>query len=164
MNMSAAWRKWLKVFLVANLVVSPIFLCIAIGCSSYVLWFTHHAIRVEGRVIGFDEHQVEDETAQTSSPPVTYSPIFEFKLSDGGEHVVHSAAGSNPPGFVIGQSVSVLALPNHPEIANIESFDQLWGLVLGFGIAAVLTATIGLIGRFSILGRKTFAEISMLPS
>ena len=153
-----SWRRWLKIYFVVNLLLAPIFLCIAVGFAAYSSWFLHRAVKVDGVVIGLEG------TRWDANAPVSYSPVFKFALPDGMDRVVHSSTGSSPAGFSVGEHVPVVLMPSDPGGAKIESFGQVWGLALGFGIVSVVTAFVGLYGRFVVLRRRKFAEISIWPA
>ena len=121
------------------LVVAPIFLVVAIGMSAYENDFLRHSLRAQAFVVQMEEIK----STETESPQSTYAPVFTFRVA-GTEHTVHSNSGSNPPAFVVGQSVSILYDPDSPEHAQIASWGQQWGLVFGFGIGAFVTGVLGL--------------------
>jgi len=63
-----------------------------------------------------------------------YHPRFAFETPDGREMVVESSFGTNPPSFRPGQQVVVLFDPSEPKDARINTFAQLWGVAIVFGI------------------------------
>src|SRR5580698_4095219 len=106
------------------MVVGPDFLVLAVGFATYEAWFIRHALVAEGVVTQLIANG-------DASHSVAYAPVFKFTTPDGRQHTVQSGAASNPPGFTVGEQVSVLFNPQNPEAADIDSFWQLWGLAAG---------------------------------
>jgi Protein of unknown function (DUF3592) len=96
-----------------------------------------------------------------------YVPIFRFRLPGGEDHEV-KAPGSGAPEFAVGDTVTVLHAPAHPDDFAIDHFDQLWRpaiIVTGFGcfwlmlgaVAWGLSRDVGL----AVLGERAFAIIAV---
>jgi len=67
-----------------------------------------------------------------------YYPRFAFESPDGREIVVESSFGTNPPSFRPRQQVIVLFDPSEPKRAKINTFSQLWGVAIVFGIVGTV--------------------------
>jgi len=68
---------------------------------------------------------------------MNYAPVFAFTAADGKTYTVISGLSTNPPGFVVGQTVRVIYQMSHPESAKLASFWQLWFVsivVAGLGV------------------------------
>jgi hypothetical protein len=113
-------------------------------------------VRLDGVVIGLDAVKWD------ANAPESY--IFKFSLPDGTDHVIHSSTSSSPPGFTVGKHVLIVLMPSDPDGAKIDSFGQIWGLALGFGITSFVTPFVGLYGCLVVLRRKEFAGISVWPA
>ena len=74
---------------------------------------------------------------------VVFAPVFVFTPPDGEEHTVQSRAGSNPPGYVVGQAVRVLYREGEPDSAKIATFGQMWGPACGFAVAGLILSGVG---------------------
>ena len=85
------------------------------------------------------------ERAGSSNTPGTrlYAPIFEYTDGDGDSHRVEYAAASNPPGYGVGQSVTLWVDPDDPRVFRVEGGLDFWLLplgALGFGVLILLGA------------------------
>lgn len=98
----------------------------ALFVAGTLLWllcsflFTHSSARANGKVVQLVEHHFTHDTE------VVYCPVFVFKDAAGLDHAIHSSAGSNPPRFPVGTSVSVLYQLRDPSNAHIEDRFILW--------------------------------------
>jgi hypothetical protein len=113
------------------------FIAVGLGFAVYTGAFIFRASETQGRVTDLQQ-KTDDENGL-----VNFYPVFTFVSQDRQTHTVTSNAGSNPPGFAIGDRVPVLYRSADPEGAKIKSFGQLWGLAIGLCIAGSITGTIG---------------------
>jgi len=142
MNMPGLPQKWLFCFQWGLIGAGAIFILLAAGMSLYEVSFLKHAVHATGKVIQLDEHVTEVNGAKTLS----YAPVFRFSAK-GTVHTIHSGSGANPPGFSVGQDVSLVYSEDDPEHAEIDTFGQEWGLAVGFGIGGPIALLIGLLMR-----------------
>ena len=118
---------------------------IGLGCVALVagLAVAHHTWQFT-RVALQANGNITEMRAQTDREgDVTYHPTFRFEDASGSQQLVSSSFGSSPPGFLIGQAVGVLYLGDDPQSARIDTFWQLWGLAVFFGIIGGGQLTIG---------------------
>ena len=113
-----------------------VFCLIAIGAAINTELFIHKSVMTTGTVTELEQHQDEDGS-------VAFSPVFTFATSTGHAVIVHSNSSSNPPGFDVGEKVSLRYVPSDPENARIATFWQTWPLAAGFGIGSVVSAAVG---------------------
>lgn len=80
---------------------------------------------------------VEGTVARLSERDGSYTPIFRFRMPDGGEvEVIHSVS-SNPPMWRAGQSLRLLYDPQDPQSAVPDSWSSIWLFPLIFGIVGL---------------------------
>jgi len=108
-------------------VVSAIALTVAVASYQSTKRFLQTARTAVGTV-------VENVRGTDSEGQPTYYPRFAFETPDGGRIVVLSSFGMSPASFREGQRVVVLFDPSEPKHARINTFGQLWGVAIGFGI------------------------------
>jgi hypothetical protein len=103
------------------------------------LLLTYSFARSNGRVVQLVErHDTE----------VVYCPVFVFRDAAGLDHTIHSSAGSNPPRFPVGSSVSVLYQPRDPSNAHIEDRFIFWIAPVILMAISVFNGAVGyVIGR-----------------
>jgi hypothetical protein len=89
-----------------------------------------------------------------------YEPIVRFETAEGKTITFDANFRSNPPAYRVGDSVTVVYLPNKPEGAAIKSFLSLWmgpmiaafiGLIF-FGIGASIIAASRRVSRQLVQG------------
>lgn len=88
------------------------------------------AARADGTVIDLIESR--------DSESETYHPRVRFVTVSGESVEFTGSVGSDPPGFDIGERVTVLYDPANPSGARIDAFFQLWFAPLAIGILATL--------------------------
>jgi len=137
--------RW-KIFLLlgwTGVVTGSCFLIVAIGVATHESLFLTHSLRTQGTIIS----NVETQTAADPGTPAqtNYCPQFRYRSVDGVTHVVTSSSCSNPPSFTTGEQIRVSYSNSNYDHAQADSFGARWGLVLGFGLAAVVLTPIGLV-------------------
>jgi hypothetical protein len=130
---------WLRGIYLAFCLMCPVFLTIALVFAVKTEIFLHRCTATSGIVTA----NVPIENTDASGTTTTFAPTFKFTASDGRIYGVTSGTSSNPPGFAVGQQVRVLYELNDPASAKIDSFGQLWGFSLGFGIGSVVCGAVG---------------------
>jgi hypothetical protein len=113
-------------------------LIVALGMTAYTWHFTRVAQHAAGTVIEMREQKDKEGG-------ISHAPTFRFQDSAGGQHIVSSGMYQEPPAFHVGDTVGVLYLPNDPQTASIDTFGQVWGLPVLFGIVAAISLAAGLI-------------------
>jgi hypothetical protein len=84
--------------------------------------------------------QVHDPTGNVP----TFAPDFSFVTADGRTFVLPSRVSSNPPEFKVGDHVPIRYELDHPELARIATFGQLWGFGAGVVLLGFLATVISL--------------------
>ncbi|UWZ87015.1 DUF3592 domain-containing protein [Occallatibacter riparius] len=116
---------------------------IGVGFAIHTTLFLRSALSATGTVA--ELQSLKDD----QSGGIVYSPIFRFAAADGQTYTITSSTGSNPPSFVVGQTVRVLYEREHPSDALIDSFGQLWLFPLIFCPLGIAFAAAGyLVLRF----------------
>jgi len=72
-----------------------------------------------------------------------YMPVVRFPLENGQAFTVRSNRGSNPPALKVGDAVKVYYKPDHPELALINTFEQLWAADTGLAFVGVVMMGMG---------------------
>ena len=116
------------------------------GCAGLVLLaFCHgwiggrlalleNGARTEGVVISLDRSRGSSRANH---------PVVRFYTAAGREVVFHGSIGSNPPAYRIGEEVSVVYLPDRPDVAEIDNFLELWLLTLIVGLLGLVFSGLG---------------------
>jgi hypothetical protein len=76
-----------------------------------------------------------------------YVPVVRFALPGGQTYVVRTTSGTSPPEFQVGQHVTVIYDPRHPESAVIDS----WGDLLAPLALMVMGTFFGLLLAWPLL-------------
>ena len=97
---------------VGALFITGTFLWLLCSCL-----LTFSSVRASGRVV---------QLVQRHDNDVVYCPVYIFRDAAGFDHIIHSSAGSNPPRFPVGSTVSVLYRAQDPSNAHIEDRFILW--------------------------------------
>lgn len=122
--------------------VATVFLIVGLGLlvgGAYALSSTHEFIQKSETANG----TVVDLERSRSRRSTTYHPVVRFTARDGKEYEVRSSAGSNPPGYRIGEGVRVFYDPDDPDHARIDSFFSLWGIPTMLGGMGLVFALAG---------------------
>jgi Protein of unknown function (DUF3592) len=72
-----------------------------------------------------------------------YMPVFRFVMENGQTFMLRSNKGSNPPAFKVGDAVKVYYKPDHPELAVINTFEQLWAADTGLACVGLIVMGMG---------------------
>jgi hypothetical protein len=122
--------------------------------------FLGFALMVGGVYLAYREHawlqsaQIAEGTVielvpTRGSKGVSCAPKVEFTAQDGTKHQFKRGYNSNPPGFQVGEPVTV-AYEDETYNARILTFGQRYGLaviLISIGLAVVIMAEAFLIGR-----------------
>jgi hypothetical protein len=123
------------------MVAGPVFLGFALVYLVSTFRFLHRCIPATGTVVQLvPEIDREDNS-------VTYRPTFHYVAKDGQTYEVRSRSSSNPPAFVVGQTVPVLYEPSRPAEAKLNWFWDLWGMSVAFGIIGGVATILALVLR-----------------
>jgi hypothetical protein len=112
------------------------------------LTFVGSAVSVPGEVVGLEREPGED----------LYSPRVRFTTVGGRQVEFVSSMYSKPPGFHVGEQVTVRYSPGRPERAEVQSFFRIWGAVIISFFLFVMFAMAGTGRQFVIIagaGRQT---------
>ncbi len=121
---------------------------IVLACTSLVIYlhtrnFLRSAVRTQGLVTKLvpmdpeDAHAVFGDDSANIAAPI-YSYAYSFRDSRGAEHRAVSSFGSSPAECKIGDAVTVLYLPEHPENAELQDNFDPWAGAVFTGQFAVL--------------------------
>jgi hypothetical protein len=129
--------------------IGVVFVIIAAWMLVSTIQFRERAQSTEGVV-------VELVSRRGSKGGVTYSPVYEFKDRNGGQHRVQSSTSSNPASYDVGERVTVRYDPARPGDARIDGFMDNWFLPLIFGgIGSIFAVIGGAIGMHGVRKRRT---------
>lgn len=88
------------------------------------LWYTYTSFKfstngeeVQGTVVRLE--------SSTSDGSTTYSPVYSYTVN-GQKYEYESVNSSNPPAHEVGEQVTLLYDPDHPDKARVNSFFELW--------------------------------------
>lgn len=138
------------------LCAGPGLLAVAFGFATCTGWLLHRGTPANATVVSMKPMQDGDGSS------INYAPVFTFTAGDGQSYTVASDTGTNPPGFSVGQHVSVLYERNLPGRARIASFAQLWLFPVVFGVLGAMTSAVGyFLLRYE---RRRNPQFTLLPS
>jgi hypothetical protein len=121
--------------LIAGFMLSAAALCLVVAIVSFIYsWnFISHAARATGQVTSLTERSGN------------YYPVVSFDDAGGDHHTLYSSMGSSPPGYQVGDRVTILYAPGNPANARIDSFLSTWIIPLVMGTLAMSYILLGLI-------------------
>lgn len=118
--------------------------------------FLSQAEQAAGTVI--DQKRVQNAAPLTARDAgVLYYPRIEFKHPVEGRLVFTGRAGTNPPTFDEGETVTVYYHPEKPQIHVIGSFWEIWGrtiIVGGTGLGFALVGVVYFAGFGAIKDKR----------
>lgn len=121
--------------------VGLLLLAIGLGFAALAWWayahqaaFAARAARAEGEVLALERSR--------GSKSTTWRPRVRFRV-DGVSHEFVDSAGSSPPAFAVGERVTVLFEPGHPEDAMVDSWVGRYLLCTILGGFAALGCLVG---------------------
>ena len=112
-------------FLGSFCVAGPVLLIVALSAAAQRGALIYFGMHTEGTVIA-------KRTTGSSRP--TYAPVVQFTAIDGRTYTFVSNVYGREAAFQYGERVPVLYRQNHPELARIDAFAQLWTLPLVSGV------------------------------
>ena len=139
-----AWAKMTVGLLIlrwALCIAGLAFLLVAVIAGVRTIAFLHSSVAEPGTVIS--NVRVETRLADGGEATTSFAPEFTFTGVDGKTYTTTSSTSSNPPAFAEGQAVRVLYDPRNPGSARIDTFWEIWGLTVGFGIAGLISFALG---------------------
>lgn len=122
-------------------IVGPVFLLVAVVAGGRTAAFLRSSVAETGTVVS--NVRVDTRPADGGDATTSFAPEFTFTGVDGKSYTVTSSTSSDPPAFAEGQTVRVLYDPRDPGSARIDTFGQIWGLAVGFGIAGLACFALG---------------------
>jgi len=135
--MANIFQRWLSALRLGCLAAGTCFLLLSVGLGIHTKLFIQNAATATGTVTQLTA--VQDNDHQTM-----YAPTFEFRSQDGALRSVNSTTSSNPAGFTVGEIVPVLYKASNPADASIATPGELWGFTVAFGLAGIVTLSVGL--------------------
>lgn len=97
---------------------------------------------------------VQVVSRRDSDGDITYTPVIRFRTDGGREVEFQSTYSSNPPQYEVGETVTVLYLPERPTEAEIKGAGNL--LIVIFGIFGGLDLLIAIF----MTGKTIFANLN----
>jgi hypothetical protein len=97
--------------------------------------FLDDAEQVTGQVVGFERSRDTDNRRDV------FRPVVRFTDEDGKAHTFVSSTASNPPDYVMGETVSVVMRPQEPGSARLDTFADRWlipAILAGVGMVFLL--------------------------
>jgi hypothetical protein len=143
MKKPGLWLTILKIGMWGGLANAAIFSLVAVGIAINTTIFLARSIRAEGKVVALVH--IEDGDDDTA-----YRPVFTFITRDGTTETVRSNAGSNPPGFELGQIVQIRYETADPSVARIDTFWQIWASSVAFAAFGCVTWFVGWFFRWRV--------------
>jgi Protein of unknown function (DUF3592) len=132
------WLGWW-----AGISAAAVFLVLAIAFGMHSAYFLHQSVSATGTITKIIESQSDDGSAL-----VYYRPEFSYVDAGGTPYVVDSNVGSKPSRFTVDQQVPIRYEISNPSGAKIDTFGEMWGASLGFGLAAVVLVLLAYWCRF----------------
>lgn len=93
--------------------------------------FLWAAERTEGKIVSFIESKNNDGLTM-------YLPVFDYQTRLGKTYRQKAKVASNPPGYKVGERVTILFMKKDPQNARLKSFSELWlmtAVLIIFGAA-----------------------------
>ena len=113
-----------------------------LGWRNYTL--ERDGLEATGRVVELAE---KCETDPEDGYSCTYAPVVQFRTQAGQQVTFRSRYFRNPPAYQVGETVTVLYLPEDPHHAEIRGSGRILdGLFLALGGALILIGLVGLYG------------------
>ena len=120
-----------------RVIVSAFFLlgltldCVALTHAVSTILLLRASVATDGRIEWIERVHRVNRTGYL------YMPVVRFSLENGQPFTVRSNKGSNPPAFKVGDAVKVYYKPDHPELALINTFEQLWAADTGLAFVGL---------------------------
>ncbi len=137
MNSSSTGWQFLPV-----LVIAGVLLAVAVWLGLRTRAFVASAWNADGTVVAVERG--EGSKRRNRSVP-HYYPTVRFSTITGEEVAFVSEVGSNPAAHKVGDRVTVLYDPHHPEDARIRSFLQLWFVPSLLAVVGAISAIAALV-------------------
>lgn len=111
--------------------------CIALTNAISTIRLLRESVGVDGKIVWMERVHRVNRTGYW------YMPVVRFPLENGQAFTVRSNRGSNPPALKVGDAVKVYYKPDHPELALINTFEQLWAADTGLAFVGVVMMGMG---------------------
>ena len=112
----------------------------------YTVWLIYsrrRLVRQGTRTVGVITAVIKDDSGDATS----YIPEFRFHDAQGRECTVRSQLGaSRQYTYTVGQKVTVIFMPDHPQSAHIDDLVQLYAAPAVMAMAAAVSFVVALIG------------------
>jgi len=123
--------------------ISWIFATVGLAMAGGAFWawsssqrYLNEGIETTGRVIDLEYRDSDDSSG-------TYAPVVEFTDREGTQRIYRSSSSSNPPAYKRGEQVTLYYLPDEPERAMIDGFDDRYLLPAILGVFGLVFGGIG---------------------
>ena len=143
MKKQGLWLTILKIGMWVGIAQGVIFSLVAVGSAIYTTVFLARSTRAQGTVSALARSEDDDGS-------ITFQPVFTFVTRDGKSQTIRSNAGSNPPGFEVGQTVPLRYETSDPSVARIDTFWQMWPFPVAFAIGGCVMGIVGWFFRWRV--------------
>jgi hypothetical protein len=89
------------------------------------IWYTYTSYRFSTNGVEVESTVVRLESSSSSEGGTTYSPVYSYTVN-GQKYEYESVNSSNPPAHEVGEQVTLLYDPAHPDKARVNSFFEMW--------------------------------------
>lgn len=137
MQNNSASRVGFRVIVSGFLLLGLALDCIALTNAISTIRLLRESLAVDGKIVWMERVHRVNRTGYW------YMPVVRFPLENGQAFTVRSNRGSNPPALKVGDAVKVYYKPDHPELALINTFEQLWAADTGLAFVGVVMMGMG---------------------
>jgi len=137
MQNNSASRVGFRVIVSGFLLLGLALDCIALTNAISTIRLLRESVGVDGKIVWMERVHRVNRTGYW------YMPVVRFPLENGQAFTVRSNRGSNPPALKVGDAVKVYYKPDHPELALINTFEQLWAADTGLAFVGVVMMGMG---------------------
>ncbi len=137
MQATAASRAPFLVIVSAFFLLGLTLDCVALFHAASTVRLLRESVSVDGKIVWVERVHRVNRTGYW------YMPVVRFPLENGQIFMVRSNKGANPPAFKVGDAVKVYYKPDHPELAVINTFQQLWAADTGLAFVGLVVMGMG---------------------
>ena len=155
MQNNSASRVGFRVIVSGFLLLGLALDCIALTNAISTIRLLRESLAVDGKIVWMERVHRVNRTGYW------YMPVVRFPLENGQAFTVRSNRGSNPPAFKVGDAVKVYYKSDHPELALINTFEQLWAADTGLAfVGVVMMGMGGLMLRGRSVARQRYVVVA----
>ena len=126
-------------------VIGMILILIAVFLAVYSMRLRAISLRTSGTIVRMVQRKDEEDGSISNFPVVGYQ--VEDKAYE-----IQGSVSSSVPVYSVGQRITVLYPPNHPEQGRIDTFLEQWFVPLLVGFIGIVFGLIGVLGV--LFGRR----------